>query len=88
MPLIQKKVNVETEMLNARISKELYTRLGRYCAFSGRTWEERHEVIEVLLKYALDHDTDFKKESGAAPDAPGEVSKPARRSKEKAETAA
>ena len=85
MSIIKKKVNIETEMLNARVSKELYTRLGRYCAFAGRTWEERHEVIEVLLKYALDRDADFKKESA---DAVAEVPKAARKAKEKAVTAA
>ena len=84
MPLIKKKSNVETGTLGkTRISKELYTRLERYCAFTGRRWEERHEVIEVLLRYALDHDADFKKEADADPNLALKLPKPARQTKEK-----
>lgn len=71
MSLVKKKITVETDTLNARITKDLYARLEQYCAFVGRSWEERHEVVGVLLAYALDHDKEFSdqaKPGGASED--------------------
>ena len=61
MPLVKQKIVIETEMINVRISKELTERLKLYCTFTGRNWEERHEVFEGLLTYAIGRDSDFKK---------------------------
>ena len=85
MPLVKKKIVIETEMINVRISKDLTEKLKLYCAFTGRNWEERHEVFEGLLAYAMERDTDFKKGDPGA--GPIEAKEPRKR-KEKAVRAA